>query len=161
MTNDNVDAFLNQVKLLNRRLRRERPLVAGLTSASSIVLTTAARSPVSLRPGQLATLLQMTTPNMAASLRSLEEAGLIVRRQDPDDGRQWYVDVTKKGRAVDARHQESRHAWLRSAIDEVLDERERRLLFRAGELIERLADYESPQGTQRVKGSSTNGKTRR
>jgi DNA-binding MarR family transcriptional regulator len=41
-----------------------------------------------MRPGELAGELQMTTSNVAAALRSLEEEGLVARRGDPED-RGW------------------------------------------------------------------------
>jgi DNA-binding MarR family transcriptional regulator len=142
MSTEDVERLLNQIKLLNRRLRREQPGVEGLPTAALVVLTLAARAESPQRPGQLAEELQMTSPNMAAALRTLEESGMISRQPDPTDGRKVFVQVTERGRDVVDQTSSSRHAWLRDAVEEVLSDRERRLLFQAGELIERIADYD-------------------
>jgi DNA-binding MarR family transcriptional regulator len=142
MSTEDVERLLSQIKLLNRRLRREQPGVDGLPTASLVVLTLAARAETPQRPGQLAAELQMTSPNMAAALRTLEEAGMISRKPDPTDGRKVFVQLTKRGREVVDRTSTSRHAWLRDAVEDTLSDRERRLLFQAGDLIERIADYE-------------------
>ena len=143
MSGEEIERLLAQVKLLNRRLRREQSAVEGLSTAALVVLTAATRADTPQRPGQLATELQMTTPNMAAALRALEEGGMITRKPDPSDGRKVFVHVTKRGRDIVDRTSTSRHAWLREAVQEALTDRERRVLFQAGDLIERIADYEA------------------
>jgi DNA-binding MarR family transcriptional regulator len=142
MSTEDVERLLNQIKLLNRRLRREQPEVDGLPTAALVVLTLAARAESPQRPGQLAEELQMTSPNMAAALRTLEESGMISRQPDPTDGRKVFVEVTERGRDLVDQTSSSRHSWLQDAVEEVLSDRERRLLFQAGELIERIADYD-------------------
>jgi DNA-binding MarR family transcriptional regulator len=140
MPTEDVERLLRQIKLLNRRLRREQPGVDGLPTAALVVLTLAARADTPQRPGQLASELQMTSPNMAAALRTLEESGMIRRRPHPTDGRKVFVNVTKRGRDVVNQTSSSRHAWLRDAVEEMLTDDERQLLFRAGDLMERIAD---------------------
>jgi DNA-binding MarR family transcriptional regulator len=152
MSTEDVERLLNQIKLLNRRLRREQPGVDGLPTVALVVLTMAARAESPQRPGQLAEELQMTSPNMAAALRTLEESGMISRQPDPTDGRKVFVQVTERGRDVVDQTSSSRHAWLQEAVDEVLSDRERRLLFQAGELIERIADYEPAPRSYRRSG---------
>ena len=148
MSDEEVERLLAQVKLLNRRLRREQSAVEGLSTAALVVLTSATRADTPQRPGQLAGELQMTSPNMAAALRALEEGGMITRQPDPSDGRKVFVHVTKRGRDIVDRTSTSRHSWLREAVEEALTDRERRVLFQAGDLIERIADYEAaPQLT--------------
>lgn len=142
MDSEDVETLLGHIKALNRRLRREKPAVEGLPTAALVVLTVAARSSEAQRPGELAAELQMTTPNMAAALRTLEEAGMVKRRPDPSDGRKVFVDVSAYGHEVVERTSNSRHAWLHEAVENVLNEHERRLLFEAGELLQRLADYD-------------------
>jgi len=142
MASEDVELLLNQVKALSRRMMREQPAVEGISTAALVVLTQAAHAPEPLRPGQLATEVGVTTPNMAAALRVLEEAGMVRRRPDISDGRKVLVDVTKRGRLVVDRTSHSRHAWLQEAVDEALNNKERQLLFRAGELIQRVAEYD-------------------
>lgn len=140
MREDEIDRFRNQVKALYQRMRREQPAIDGMSRTALQVLTAAgsARSP--MRPGQLAAQLQMTSPNMAAALRALEVHGLVTSRPDPEDKRQKFVHVTELGHRVVAENRESRHAWLRDAIERSLTEQERALLFQAGEIMQRLAD---------------------
>ena len=152
MSSAEVERLLGQIKLLNRRLRREQSAVEGLSTAALVVLTTATRADTPQRPGQLAAELHMTTPNMAAALRALEEGGAIIRRPDPGDGRKVFVHVTEHGRDIVDRTASSRHGWLREAVEEALTDSERRLLFHAGDLIERIADHEAGL---RLAGSQT------
>jgi DNA-binding MarR family transcriptional regulator len=155
MPSDDVERLLSQVKALNRRLRQEKPGVEGLPTAALVVLTEAARAPGPQRPGQLSAELQMTSPNMAAALRTLEEAGLVSRQPDPTDGRKVFVHVTKRGREVVKRASQSRHAWLIDAVENGLTEKDRRLLFQAGELIQRIADYDPAYPPSRRLASGT------
>jgi DNA-binding MarR family transcriptional regulator len=161
MSTEDVERLLNQIKLLNRRLRREQPEVDGLPTAALVVLTLAARAESPQRPGQLAEELQMTSPNMAAALRTLEESAMISREPDPTDGRKVFVQVTERGRDVVDQTSSSRHAWLRDAVEEVLSDRERRLLFQAGELIERIADYDPAPRSYWRSGRPSAGKSGR
>jgi DNA-binding MarR family transcriptional regulator len=158
MSTEDVERLLNQIKLLNRRLRREQPGVEGLPTAALVVLTLAARAESPQRPGQLAEELQMTSPNMAAALRTLEESGMISRQPDPTDGRKVFVQVTERGRDIVDQTSSSRHAWLQDAVEEVLSDRERRLLFQAGELIERIADYDPAPRSYRHSGRLSAGR---
>jgi DNA-binding MarR family transcriptional regulator len=158
MSTEDVERLLNQIKLLNRRLRREQPGVEGLPTAALVVLTLAARAESPQRPGQLAEELQMTSPNMAAALRTLEESGMISREPDPTDGRKVFVQVTERGRDVVDQTSSSRHAWLQEAVEEVLSDRERRLLFQAGELIERIVDYDPAPRSYRRSGRLSVGR---
>lgn len=82
----------------------------------------------------------MTSPNVAAALRSLEALDLIVRRKDAHDRRRVYVEISDLGREVISSARHGWRAWLRDAIDHHLTERERRLLFKSGYLLQRLAD---------------------
>jgi DNA-binding MarR family transcriptional regulator len=151
MASEDVELLLSQVKALSRRMMHEQPAVDGISTAALVVLTQAAHSPEPLRPGQLATELGVTTPNMAVALRVLEEAGMVRRRPDATDGRKVWVDVTKRGRLVVDRTSHSRHAWLQEAVGEALNNKERQLLFQAGALIQRVAEYElyaSPWGAK-------------
>jgi len=92
------------------------------------------------QPGQLGEELQMTSPNVAAALRSLENLGLVVRRKDPSDRRKAYIEITDDGRAVIGDARQGWRGWLRDAIERHLTSSERELLFKSGYLMQRLAD---------------------
>jgi DNA-binding MarR family transcriptional regulator len=139
---DEVDRLRNQLKALHRRMRREQPAVEGLSATALEVLIAIDGAGAPVRPGQLGSELQMTSPNVAAALRSLEALSLVRRRQDPTDGRKAFVGMTARGRKVMAGSRMSWRSWLREAIDGALTDSERRLLFETGNLLQRLADYD-------------------
>jgi DNA-binding MarR family transcriptional regulator len=169
---DEIDRFRNQVKALYQRMRREQPAIDGISRTALQVLTAidSARTPI--RPGQLAAQLQMTSPNMAAALRTLEVHELVTSEADSADKRQKFVTVTELGHRVVSENRSSRHAWMRDAIDRSLTAKERALLFEAGEIMQRLADdgirrtvikMPTPptRGTGRVSRNSSPGRRRR
>ena len=54
------------------------------------------RGPASI--SDLAAAEQMRPQSMAQTVRDLEDAGLVSRRPDPDDGRRAIVELTARGR---------------------------------------------------------------
>ena len=129
------------MRLLGRRLRSELPPVRGVSRSAVQVLRVVARAPEP-SPGDVAQRLRMTSSNVAAALRELESAGLVARVRDPRDGRRARLSMTVAGAdAVSCVHAE-RDTWLGRAIEAVLDEQELRTLLAAGELMQRLAEYD-------------------
>jgi DNA-binding MarR family transcriptional regulator len=63
----------------------------------------------------------------------------VERKPHPTDGRQVYIALTTKGAAVRKSGKDARRAWLMQAVLQ-LDERERETLFKAGEIIQRIAE---------------------
>ena len=126
--------------MLVQRVRREQVAVDGISNVELHVLTVIGAASHPLRPGQLCDELHMTTPNMAATLRKLETLRLIVRKQDPTDGRQRLVLATETGRRLVEETRAVRHAWLGDAMDRLLTESEKQVLVHAGELMQRLAE---------------------
>jgi DNA-binding MarR family transcriptional regulator len=145
MEDHEVRLFRTQMKLLQRRLRREARPVYEVSRTASQVIAAVIRLPGDPGPRRIAEELQMTSSNVAAALRELEEAGYVVRRKDSADARRVSVLVTDRGRAVVASVQGERDTWLGRAMETLLDEEERRLLFAAGAFMERLAQFEDPE----------------
>jgi DNA-binding MarR family transcriptional regulator len=141
MEDADIERLRNQLKLLQRRLRREGLPAEGVSRSAVSVLAAVTVAAGDVNPRKLATRLEMTSSNVAAALRELETAGLVIRAKDPLDGRKVRIQVTKRGRAVNARRRSERHSWFGRAILAQLDEREQQLLRTAGELIERIAGY--------------------
>jgi DNA-binding MarR family transcriptional regulator len=77
--------------------------------------------------------------SMGATIASLEEMGLVDRKPHPTDGRQVKIALTAKGIAVRNSAKDAKRTWLAHAIAQLTEE-ERETLFKAGELIKRLAD---------------------
>ena len=87
------------------------------------------------RLSDVAAGLKVAVPTVSRQVRQLEELGLVVRGQDPIDGRAILLEVTDAG--VDAL-QRMRIEWRRT-VAEILEpwpEKDREIL---GELLERFA----------------------
>ena len=69
----------------------------------------------------------------------LEKMGLVERKAHPTDGRQINIKLTARGITLRRNTKEAAHAWLSRAIAG-LDRQEQTTLFKAGELIKRIAE---------------------
>ncbi len=144
MEDHEVRAFRTQMKLLQRRLRREALPVHGVSRTAFQVIAAVERRPEAPQPRQIAAELQMTSSNVAAALRELEAAGYVLRRKDSSDARRVSVLVTEHGRSVVAGVRSERDTWLGRAVETLLDQDEQRVLLAAGALMRRLAEFEQP-----------------
>jgi len=88
---------------------------------------------------ELARAESVRPQSMSATVATLEEMGLVQRKPNPTDGRQMKIELTAKGTAVRSRAKDAKRTWLSQAVAQ-LSEEERETLFRAGEIIKRLAD---------------------
>jgi DNA-binding MarR family transcriptional regulator len=77
--------------------------------------------------------------SMSTALALLEKMGLVERRAHPTDGRQINIKLTAKGIALRKSTKEAAHGWLSQAIAK-LDRQEQTTLFKAGQLIKRMAE---------------------
>ena len=95
--------FIRKVSALNHALERvsshmDRTL--GVTAQQRLVLRCVGRYP-GITAGQLARVLHLDPGTISASLRRMEERGLIERRHDPRDRRRVAVGLTPEGRQLD------------------------------------------------------------
>ena len=81
----------------------------------------------------------MKPQSMGTTIAALEEMGMVERKPHPTDGRQVNIGLTAKGAAVRKSAKDAKQTWLMQAIS-LLDESEREMLFKAGEIIKRLAE---------------------
>jgi DNA-binding MarR family transcriptional regulator len=142
MKDEDVRTVRTQMRLLHRRLRRELPPVAGLSRTSMQVLGALLRMDEGSQPRQLADELRMTSSNVAAALREIEAAGFIRREKDPEDARRVRLFMTEEGTAAVADFRHERDTWFGRAVEALLSEEEQRTLVAAGQLLQRLAEYE-------------------
>ncbi|HSY02339.1 MAG TPA: MarR family transcriptional regulator [Acidobacteriaceae bacterium] len=77
--------------------------------------------------------------SMGATVVALEKRGMVARKPHATDGRQMMVALTAKGAAVRKSVKDAKHTWLAQAVTK-LEKREQETLFRAGEIIRRLAE---------------------
>jgi DNA-binding MarR family transcriptional regulator len=81
----------------------------------------------------------MKPQSMGTTIAALEEMGMVERKPHPTDGRQVHIALTAKGAAVRKSAKDAKHTWLAQAVAQ-LDEGERVTLFKAAEIIRRLAE---------------------
>lgn len=89
---------------------------------------------------QLAVSERVRPQSMAASVADLVAGGLVLRRPDPDDGRQVLLALTDDGATVLERERGTRTSWLAAAIARELDDADRAVLDQAVVLVRRLLD---------------------
>jgi DNA-binding MarR family transcriptional regulator len=77
--------------------------------------------------------------SMGATVAALVKSGMVARRPHATDGRQMMIALTAKGAAVRKSMKDAKHTWLAQAVVK-LDKREQEQLFRAGEILKRLAE---------------------
>ncbi len=129
------------MRMLGRRLRHELPPVRGVSRSAVQVLRVVARASEP-SPSDVAEKLRMTSSNVAAALRELEDAELVRRGRDPEDGRRVRLAMTDAGaEAISCLHAE-RDTWLGRAVETLLSDDDQVTLLRAGELMQRLAEYD-------------------
>lgn len=132
-------AVIDFTQAIGLFLRRARAAAAshGLSLTEAAVLARlAADGPATT--ADLARAEAMRPQSMGTTVAALEEIGMIERKPHPTDGRQVHIALTAKGAAVRKSAKDAKRTWLAQAIAQ-LDEQERETLFKAGEIIKRLA----------------------
>ena len=129
--------FAQAIGLLVRRIRAA---ASGheLSLSESAVLARLAKDGAATA-AELARAESVRPQSMGATVATLEEMGLVQRKPHPTDGRQVKIELTAKGAAVRNRAKDAKRTWLSQAMAQLNDD-ERKILFKAGEIIKRLAD---------------------
>jgi DNA-binding MarR family transcriptional regulator len=145
----------SHLRRLHKRSMRSVPPLEGVSRTAARVLRVVARAggDDGMRPGQIAEALGMTTSNVAAALRELEDAGYIARRRSAADARRIAVALTAHGSEVVAAHRALRVDGLREAVEGALTPGEQARLAAVIPLIGRVAAYESDVRTTDSEGS--------
>jgi DNA-binding MarR family transcriptional regulator len=94
----------------------------------------------SMRPSTLAQLLLQSSGGMTATLRRLEQVGLVERTPDPTDGRVSLAVLTDRGRDVGLSSFDHIIGWYEVAFEQVGPQRRLELLAATEELLEVLGD---------------------
>jgi DNA-binding MarR family transcriptional regulator len=130
-----------EVRIVMGRLRRRlratydrRDLTASQTALLSRLDRDGPRS-----ASELAAAERVRPQSVAASLAVLEERGLVERRRDPADGRRQVVSLTPAAVAFLDTSRAAGEEWLARALDEHLDDDERRTVLAAMALLDRVA----------------------
>jgi DNA-binding MarR family transcriptional regulator len=121
---------------LARRLRQEAGTDLGPSQVAALA-TIERHGPLS--PSELADAERIKRPTATRILRHLEEACLVARVKDPEDGRGSIVSITAAGRTHLKRLRARKTAYLATRLDR-LDAEDRRTLERAAELLEGMLE---------------------
>jgi DNA-binding MarR family transcriptional regulator len=132
-----VSDFGHAIGLLVRRVRAAGGS-HGLSWTESAVMSRLAKDGPATT-AELARAEGMKPQSMGTTVAALEEMELVERKAHPTDGRQMNVELTAKGAAVRKSTKDAKRTWLAHAIGQ-LDDRERETLFKAAEIIKRLAE---------------------
>lgn len=124
------------IGLLVRRVRAAAASHELSLTESAVMKRLATDGPATT--ADLARAESMKPQSMGATIAALEEMCMVERKPHPTDGRQVNIELTAKGAAIQKSAREAKRTWLAQAIAQ-LDEEERETLFKAGEIIKRLA----------------------
>ena len=122
---------------LNRRLRAQRDSAAVVTLTQLSALSTLHQHGA-MSPGELAARERVQPPSMTRVIAALSELGFVDRSPHPTDGRQTVVALSEAGRAFVDAEVCARERWLDERLAE-LSEEERAVLWRAAEIVDRMA----------------------
>jgi DNA-binding MarR family transcriptional regulator len=129
--------LLQSIGLLVRRVRAAAGSHELSLTEASVMGRLAKDGPATT--ADLARAEGMKPQSMGTTISALEEMGMVERKPHPTDGRQVNIDLTAKGAAVRKSTKDAKRTWLSQTIAQ-LDEQERETLFKAGEIIRRLAE---------------------
>ena len=132
-----VTDFAQAIGLLVRRVRAASASQE-LSWTESVVMARLAKDGPATT-ADLARAEGMKPQSMGTTVAALEEMGIVERKPHPTDGRQVNIELTAKGAAMRKSAKDAKRTWLAEAIAQ-LDVQERETLFKAGEIIKRLAE---------------------
>jgi DNA-binding MarR family transcriptional regulator len=128
--------FAQAIGLLVRRTRAASASQELSWTEIAVMARLAKEGPATI--AELARAEGMKPQSMGTTIAALEEIGMVERKPHPTDGRQMNIELTAKGAAVRKSVGDAKLTWLAKAIAE-LDEQEQQTLFKAGEIVRRVA----------------------
>jgi DNA-binding MarR family transcriptional regulator len=134
-----VEDFVMALSLLVRRIRADAPSELQEFSWTQQAVLRRLEKHGPATAADLARAEGVKPQSMGTALGLLEKKGLVERKAHPTDGRQINIKVTARGITLLKNTKEATYAWLSRAIAE-LDRQEQITLFKAGELIKRIAE---------------------
>ena len=132
-----VGDFIQAMGMLVRRIRAAAASQDLSLTEWAVLARLAREGPATT--ADLARAEGMKPQSMGTTVAALEGMGMVERKAHPTDGRQLNILITAKGAAIRKRRRDAKHTWLAEAVAE-LDEQERKTLFKAGDIIRRLAE---------------------
>src|SRR5262249_28896879 len=139
---DDVDALAEQLRVNASRLVRTSGRSETLPPGESAVLATLDREgPQSI--AQLAEQRGVRHQTAAKIVAQLETAGLVAKRNHPDDARMVLVRLTRSGGTALRRDRKARAGWLADAIRTQLTVKQQARLGELVAVLGRLAAYDA------------------
>jgi DNA-binding MarR family transcriptional regulator len=133
---DSVAEFTQSLGMLVRRVRAAAAAHELSLTESSVLARLFREGPATT--ADLARAENIKPQSMGATIAALEERGLVTRKPHPTDGRQMNIELATKGVAVRNSARDAKRMWLAHAMTH-LSEKERETLFKASEIMQRLA----------------------
>lgn len=118
-----------------RRMRAERTFPVAQTAVLGRLDREGA-----LSVSDLAHAERVRPQSMAQTVKDMEDAGLVTRRDDPHDRRRSLVELTQEGGERLRADRRNSEGWLARGIAEDLSADERRQLTAAVSLLKRLSE---------------------
>jgi DNA-binding MarR family transcriptional regulator len=134
-----VEDFALALSLLVRRIRADAPPELREFSWTQKAVLSRLEKDGPATSANLARAEGVKPQSMSTALALLEKMGLVERKAHPTDGRQINIKLTAKGIELRRNTKEAKHTWLSQAIAK-FDRQEQTTLFKAGELIKRMAE---------------------
>jgi DNA-binding MarR family transcriptional regulator len=130
--------WLTRFSRLNAVALEGRSAAHGSTSAEDAVLGALCLGGPALSPTDLKGLVVQSPGGMTKTLRRLEDAGFIVRRPDPADGRSLLVVLTPKGRRAAARALADTESYFSEVLVELSELERAELSILVRKMLDRL-----------------------
>jgi DNA-binding MarR family transcriptional regulator len=146
MTRDDGRVALETADVLRRSvlgLARQLRLIRaehGVSGAKLRLLSRLERAGGPMTASDLAPLQRLQPQSLTRLIADLEARGLIHRKRDEGDRRQFLIEITPEGHDLLARDAELQSEWLSEAMAKSLTSAERAMLPVAAQLLELLAE---------------------
>jgi DNA-binding MarR family transcriptional regulator len=134
-----VEEFALAIGLIVRRIRAKAPaeLREFSWTQKSVLSRLEREGPAT--SAALARAEGVTPQSMGTAVAVLEEMGLVERKAHPKDGRQMVIKLTAKGISLREHTKAAKETWLAQALEK-LDKQELAILFKASEIMKRMAE---------------------
>lgn len=134
-----VEDFVLALSLVVRRIRADAPPELREFSWTQKAVLSRLEKDGPATIADLARAEGIKPQSMGTAVAALEEMGFVEREPHPTDGRQINIRLSTKGTVLRKRVKEAKQSWLSGAFAK-LDKQEQAALFRAAEIIKRLAE---------------------
>jgi DNA-binding MarR family transcriptional regulator len=133
---DTAAALRTIASRLQRRLRAEAGQAEYSSAQIALIRRLVESGPATT--SELARAEGVRPQSMSATVASLQSAGIVARRPDPNDGRAAQVYVSDEGERALREGRAAKQEWLTRTLAERLTASERRTLADAVALLERM-----------------------